>query len=65
VSERRACQVLDQPRSAHRYEAKPRDDEPKLIERMRNLARQRPRFGYRRIGALLVSVRCGPYCGGW
>jgi len=53
VSERRACQVLDQPRSAQRYEARPRDDEPKLIERMRSLARQRPRFGYRRIGALL------------
>ena len=53
MSERKACQVLDQPRSAQRYEARPRDDEPKLIERMRSLARQRPRFGYRRIGALL------------
>jgi len=53
VSERRACKVLNQPRNAQRYEAQPRDDEPKLIERMRALARQRPRFGYRRIGALL------------
>ena len=53
MSERRACEVLNQPRSAQRYEAKPRDDEPKLIERMRELARGRPRFGYRRIGALL------------
>ena len=53
MSERRACEVLNQPRSCQRYRAKPRDDEPKLIERMRELARQRPRFGYRRIGALL------------
>ena len=53
MSERRACKVLNQPRNAQRYEAQPRDDEPKLIERMRALARQRPRFGYRRIGALL------------
>jgi putative transposase len=45
--------VLNQPRSVQRYQAKPRDDEPKLIERMRQLARQRPRFGYRRIAALL------------
>jgi putative transposase len=53
VSERRACKVLNQPRSCQRYEVKPRDDEPKLIERMRDLARSRPRFGYRRIAALL------------
>jgi putative transposase len=53
VSERRACEVLNQPRSCQRYQAKPRDDEPRLIARMRELARQRPRFGYRRIGALL------------
>ena len=44
---------MNQPRSVQRYEAQPRDDEPKLIERMRQLARQRPRFGYRRIAALL------------
>ena len=53
ASERRACEVLNQPRSCQRYQLKPRDDEPKLIERMRDLARQRPRFGYRRIAALL------------
>ena len=53
VSERRACQVLDQPRSSQRYQAKPRDDEPALTRRMRQLVCQRPRFGYRRIGALL------------
>lgn len=53
VSERRACEVVDQPRSSQRYQAKPRDDEEALVKRMRELARQRPRFGYRRIAALL------------
>ena len=53
VSERRACKVIGQSRSSQRYEAKPRDDEPSLIKRMLELARQRPRFGYRRIAALL------------
>jgi len=58
VSERRACEVLNQPRSCQRYQVKPRDDEPKLIERMRELARRRPRFGYRRIAALLRREAC-------
>ena len=53
ASERRACQVLDQPRASQRYASKPRDDEAKLAARMRELARGRPRFGYRRIGKLL------------
>ena len=53
VSERRACELIDQPRSSQRYEAKPRDDEEALSQRMREIARQRPRFGYRRIAALL------------
>jgi putative transposase len=47
--------VLDQPRSSQRYQAKPRDDEPALTRRMRQLVCRRPRFGYRRIGALLRS----------
>ena len=53
VSERRACEVVDQPRSSQRYEAKPRDDEEALVKQMRELAGQRPRFGYRRIAVLL------------
>jgi transposase InsO family protein len=53
ISERRACEVLDQPRSSQRYESKPRDDEEALARRMLELAAQRPRFGYRRIAALL------------
>lgn len=55
VSERRACKALDQPRSSQRYQAKPRDDEPALVKRMLELVRQRPRFGYRRIGWLLAA----------
>lgn len=53
VSERRACKIVNQPRSSQRYELQPRDDEPKLAARMRELACRRPRFGYRRIAALL------------
>jgi transposase InsO family protein len=53
TSERRACEVVDQPRSSQRYESQPRDDEEALVKRMRNLAGERPRFGYRRIAALL------------
>ena len=53
VSERRACRVVEQPRSCQRYAAKPREDEAALVQRMLHLVRQRPRFGYRRIAALL------------
>jgi len=53
ISERRACHVIDQPRSSQRYRAKPREDEVPLVKRMRELTGRRPRFGYRRIGALL------------
>lgn len=53
MSERRACRVLDQPRSTQRYESEPRDDEAALTQRMLELAKQRPRFGYRRIAWLL------------
>jgi hypothetical protein len=53
MSERRACQILDQPRSCQRYQAQPRSDEANLVKRMLELVRQRPRFGYRRIAYLL------------
>lgn len=53
TSERRACRVLNQPRSSQRRKPKPRDDEAALVKRMRELVRQRPRFGYRRIAVLL------------
>jgi len=45
--------VVDQPRSSQRFEAKPRTDEASLVKRMLQLARSKPRYGYRRIGWLL------------
>ena len=53
-SQRRICRVLDRSRSTVRYRPKPADDEPKLIREIKRLARRHPRFGYRRIHALLV-----------
>jgi putative transposase len=53
VSERRACRVLDQPRTSQRYQAKPRDDEAALVKRILELVREHPRYGYRFITAKL------------
>ena len=53
VSERRACQVLGQPRSTQRHEPKERDDERRLVKRIIELACRFGRYGYRRITALL------------
>lgn len=54
VSERRACEVLDQPRSVQRYQARQdSDDERALVARMHELVREHPRYGYRLITALL------------
>jgi transposase InsO family protein len=53
VSQRRACRMLRQPRSTQRRVPTTRADEPRLLRRMLELVRAHPRFGYRRIGALL------------
>lgn len=45
--------MLDQARSTQRYEQRVKDDERAIVARMHELVRQRPRFGYRRIHALL------------
>lgn len=52
VSERRACNYAGLPRSTCRYESK-RDPRPALVARLRELAAQRPRYGYRRLHAML------------
>ena len=52
-SERRACAVVGIGRSTARYRARPRADEPRLRQRLRELAAERPRFGYRRLHVLL------------
>lgn len=53
VSERRACTAVGQPRSTQRYCPQPGDLEKKLTSRMHELVRENPRYGYRRIAALL------------
>jgi transposase InsO family protein len=53
VSQRRACRVLGQPRSSQRKEPRRTDAEESLVRRVLELVRQHPRFGYRRIWALL------------
>lgn len=55
VSERRACGVLDQPRSTQRHEARTPDDELFLVRRITELAGMYGRYGYRRVTALLKS----------
>jgi len=47
--------VTSQPRSTQRYERIIKDDEPVLVRRMIELAKQYGRYGYRRITALLQS----------
>jgi putative transposase len=53
VSERRACEVLGQPRSTQRYAAQEDEEEQRLVKQMLALVREHPRYGYRRITALL------------
>jgi transposase InsO family protein len=53
ISQRRACQVLGQPRSTQRHVGKVPDDEARLVERIVSLASQYGRYDYRRITALL------------
>jgi hypothetical protein len=53
VSERRACRVLGQPRRTQRYRPQIKEQESRLVERMLGLVREHPRYGYRRIRALL------------
>jgi len=52
VSERRACELNDLDRSSYRYEPR-QDRDTELRDKLTELARQKPRFGYRRLGVLL------------
>jgi transposase InsO family protein len=52
MSERRACRVIDADRKSVRYRSA-RDDDAALREKLRELANQRRRFGYRRLHILL------------
>src|SRR3989440_7790044 len=53
VSERRACTVIEADRTSVRYRVRRADDEPIRV-RLRELASQRRRFGYRRLHVLLT-----------
>lgn len=48
----RACELVQIPRSTFLYAAKPEDDQA-LLAQIRDLVAQHPRYGYRRICALL------------
>jgi transposase InsO family protein len=52
VRERRACRTLGVDRSSHRYRSR-RPDDADLRQRLRVLAHERRRLGYRRLFVLL------------
>jgi len=53
MSQRRACRLLGAHRRTIRYERRLASDERKVRERLRSLAAERPRWGYRRLHVLL------------
>ena len=53
VSERRACRVVGQHRSAQRRQPTPRSDQMSITRANTDLAEKYGRYGYRRITALL------------
>ena len=54
VSERRACQVVGQTRSTQRHRPKKAERDAAMVKRLQELSRKHPRYGYRRMHALLV-----------
>ena len=54
VSQRRVCRVMDRARSTLRYRCTHSADEAVLSREIKRLARRHPRYGYRRVHALLV-----------
>ena len=54
VSQRRISRVMGRSRSSLRYRRKHRADEPVLNRDIKRLARRHPRYGYRRVHALLL-----------
>lgn len=53
LSERRACRTIDHPRSTQRYSGQRPGIDQALCTRMSQLSRENPRYGYRRVWALL------------
>ena len=56
VSQRRACEVVRAPRSVVRYQHR-RPDDATLRARLKELANERRRFGYRRLNQMLKRKR--------
>ena len=54
MSERHACRLLGLARSTHRYQVRRSERDAGLRTRLKELAAQRMRFGYRRLTAMLV-----------
>ena len=54
VSQRRAGRVMGRSRSTLRYRGRPDPDEPAVTREIKRLARRHPRYGYRRVHAMLV-----------
>jgi putative transposase len=54
LSERRACKLLGVDRGSYRYEPRP-DRNAQLREALVSLARQKPRYGYRRLQVVLAK----------
>jgi putative transposase len=55
VSERRACLIVGQHRSTQRHEPLVASDDQGLRAQLRQISRQRPRWGYRRAHQLLLD----------
>ncbi len=51
ASERHACELMEIARTTHRYAS--RRDDSQLREQLLRWAREKPRFGYRRLHVLL------------
>jgi putative transposase len=56
MSERHACQLVNQPRGTQRYQPTQRDDEDRLTQAIIALASQYGRYGYRRITVELQTA---------
>ena len=54
MSERHACRLMGLGRSTHRYRLRKAGRDRELRTRLKELAAQRMRFGYRRLTAMLV-----------
>lgn len=55
LSERRACEIVGQPRATQRYEPRVTSDDQALRRRLRRVATDHKRWGYRRAHAHLLS----------